>query len=192
MYGHRARQLGVTDHGADVFLLEALFTTVTNVNFDAHKLAEMIWRAATVRDRVQAAYAEAYTAQHGTAPASLDGPAAWLPEHTFDALVRQGEAIGLDARQERFGADVTALQELTLYGLKGMAAYADHALVLGKEDDSVYAFFHEALDFLAKDAYTVAELVAMTLKVGEVNLTVMEILDAIYASAKQGRPIKIG
>jgi hydroxylamine reductase len=188
MYAHRARQLGVADHAADIFVMEALFTTVTNVNFDAHKLAEQIWRAAKVRDRVQAAYTNAYTTAHGTAPAALTGAAAWTPAHTFDELVRQGEAIGLESRQDKFGADVTALQELSLYGLKGMAAYADHAYVLGKEDDAVYAFIHEALDFLAKDTYTADELVAMALKVGEVNLTVMGLLDAANTGT-YGHPV---
>jgi hydroxylamine reductase len=70
------------------------------------------------------------------------------------------------------------LQELILYGLKGTAAYADHAKVLGVEDDSVYAFFHEAMNFLTSPlASDVDALVAMAMKVGEVNLKVMGLLD---------------
>jgi len=70
------------------------------------------------------------------------------------------------------------LQELLTYGLKGMAAYADHALILGKEEDSVYAYFHEALDYLAKPDPTVDGLLGLNLKCGEVNLQVMGLLDA--------------
>jgi hydroxylamine reductase len=65
-----------------------------------------------------------------------------------------------------------------LYGLKGTAAYADHARVLGQEDPGVYATFHEALDFLAKPNPTVDELLGWALKVGELNLRVMQLLDA--------------
>jgi len=68
--------------------------------------------------------------------------------------------------------------ELLTYGLKGMAAYADHAHILGHDDDDVFAFFHEALDFLTRENLTVDELVAMNLRCGEVNLKVMELLDA--------------
>ncbi|GAG22359.1 unnamed protein product, partial [marine sediment metagenome] len=76
------------------------------------------------------------------------------------------------------GQDATGLQELLTYGLKGVAAYADHAQILGQEDDTVYAFLHESLDSLAADPISVDDLVARCLKCGEVNLRVMELLDA--------------
>jgi len=71
-----------------------------------------------------------------------------------------------------------------ILGLKGMAAYADHARILGQEDEGVYAFFHEALDFLAGgEAHTADELLGMALRCGEVNLRVMEMLDAAHTTA---------
>jgi len=73
---------------------------------------------------------------------------------------------------------VAGLQELVTYGLKGMAAYVDHAHILGVEDDGVYAFVHEAMDFLAGNPSDVDALVGMALRVGEVNLKAMEMLDA--------------
>ena len=82
-----------------------------------------------------------------------------FPPETAEALVAQGRQVGIETRKRQFGEDVTALQELILYGLKGTAAYADHAYLLGQEDDGVYAFFHEALDFLTRDRYTLDELV---------------------------------
>jgi hydroxylamine reductase len=69
------------------------------------------------------------------------------------------------------------LQEILTYGLKGTAAYAHHAMILGHEDDEVYAFFNEALNFLTRKDITVDELVAMNLKCGEINLKVMGLLD---------------
>ena len=84
---------------------------------------------------------------------------------------------------EAVGEDVAGLKGVVLYGLKGMAAYADHARILGEEDDDVYAFFHETLDFLTRNGQTAEELLGAALKVGEVNLTVMGLLDAANTGA---------
>ena len=73
---------------------------------------------------------------------------------------------------------IVGLQELVLYGLKGAAAYADHAAVIGKESPAVYATIPRRLDFLAKPQPTVDELLGWAMKVGELNLQVMELLDA--------------
>jgi hydroxylamine reductase len=188
MYAHRSRALGVRDREIDVCALEVLFTTVTNVNFDARKLVAMAWQLGGLIRRAQDAYETAFERAYGAKPATLDGPAAWVPADTYDALVRQGEAIGIESRFSKFGVDVTGLQEIITYGLKGLAAYADHALILGQEDETVYAFVHEALDFLTRDSYTVDELVGMAMKVGEVNLTVMSLLDTANTGT-YGHPV---
>lgn len=91
-------------------------------------------------------------------------------------------------RKESLREDITALQELLTYGLKGTAAYADHAMILGREDNEVYAFFHEALDFLTKEDPTVDELLGMNLRCGEVNLKVMGLLDDANTGA-YGNPV---
>jgi hydroxylamine reductase len=182
MYAHRARELGVTDRGIDVATIEALFTTVTNVDFDPERVAAWVRRISDLRDRAKAQY-EAACARAGRAPEKLGGPAAFSPAATLDGLVEQGEAVGIQTRKARLGEDVTGLQELLTYGLKGMAAYADHAQILGQEDEGVYGFFHEALSFLADEPTDVDALVAMALKCGEVNLRVMGLLDAANTGA---------
>ena len=187
MYAHRARQLGARDHEADVFTLEALFSTVTNVNFDPERLAALLRRLPWVRARVKTAYEEAARKAGGT-PEDLGGPAAWRPAGDLDGLVKQGEEIGVLSRKEKFGEDITGLQELLTYGLKGMAAYADHAQILGQEDDEVYAFFYRALDYLAKDEQTADELTTLALTCGEMNLSVMGLLDAANTGA-YGHPV---
>ncbi len=83
---------------------------------------------------------------------------------------------------------MAGLQNLILFGLKGMGAYSYHARVLGHEDDEVYAFFHEALDFLAGDPTSVDDLLGMSLKTGEVNLRVMELLDTANTGT-YGHPV---
>ena len=81
-------------------------------------------------------------------------------------------------RKEQYGPDINGLQELLIYGIKGATAYADHAQILGQEAEVIYAFFAEALSYLAEEKPTVDELLAMCLKCGEINLKIMEILDA--------------
>jgi hydroxylamine reductase len=182
MYAHRARELGVTDHEMDVFTIEALFSTVTNVNFDPERLQRCVLKAAELRDKAKGLYEEACK-KAGRTPEKLTGPAAWTPADDLEGLVKQGEGVNVTKRREALGEDVTSLQELLTYGLKGTAAYADHAQILGKEDDDVYAFFHQALNFLTRDDPTVDELVAMALKCGEVNLKVMGLLDEANTGA---------
>ena len=85
MYAHRARQGGASDPAIDGFVSEALFATLTNVNFDPERVAALIAQAASVRDRARRLYEDTCKAK-GTAPAVLEGPAAWQPAHTIDGL----------------------------------------------------------------------------------------------------------
>jgi len=187
MYAHRAHGLGVKDREADVFTVKALFATLTNVNFDPDRIRELILRAHALRERMHAAYEEACR-KAGRQPDSLAGPAAWSPAETLEDLVRQGEETTIARRKEALGEDVTGLQELLIYGIKGLAAYADHAQIMGFEDDDAYAFIHQALDYLAQEPTSVDELVAWCLKCGEMNLRAMEMLDAAHTS-HYGNPV---
>jgi len=187
MYAHRARQLGASSRNVDVFVIEALFATVTNVDFDPERLRGMLLQAAAVRDEARKLYEDA-CAKAGKTPDTLGGPAAWIPEEELDDLVAQGAEVTILNRKAALGDTVTGLQELVTYGLKGAAAYADHAHILGKDSDEVYALFHEGLDFLTKPNPTVDELVGWSLKAGEVNMKVMELLDAANTGA-YGHPV---
>ena len=162
-----ARAAGKTTRDADLFVMEGLFTTVTNVNFDPKDIAGIISRGAQLLKDMGGEF-------------ELAGD--------IDGLISQGETVGIESRMSTLGEDVTGLQELIIYGLKGTAAYADHAFVLEKEDDSVFAFFHEAMAFLLNPAPTVDELVGYALKTGEVNLTVMGLLDSANTGT-YGHPV---
>ena len=181
-YAHRARQLGAADREIDVFVIQALFTTVTNVNFDPERLGQWLTRAAEVRDKAKSLHADAVS-KAGQTPETVTGPGEWTPAGDLDGLIAQGAQVSVAKQIEAVGEDVAGLKGVVLYGLKGTAAYADHARILGQEDDEVYAFFHESLDFLAREGQTVDELLAMALRVGEVNLTVMGLLDAANTGA---------
>ncbi len=177
MYAHRASQWGRRDREVDVFVIEALFSTVTNVDFDPQRIAGLLNQAAAVRDKAKTMY-EAACAETGQTPEMLSGPAAWQPAEDLDALTSQGEEVGVIKRRTSLGEDVSGLQELITYGLKGAAAYMDHAQILGKDDPKIYATLHEALNFLVEENPTTDDLVGWALKVGELNLKVMELLDA--------------
>ncbi len=180
MYAHRAAQLGSRDEAVDRFVVEALFSTVTNVDFDPNRLETMLRDAARIRDHARKLYADA-CAKAGNLPATLDGPAQWQPADDHAGLLAEGRTVGIAARTDRQNADTVGLQELILYGLKGMAAYADHALILGKKDPAVFAFFHEALNFLTRENPSADACLAMALRCGEVNLTAMALLDTAHA-----------
>jgi hydroxylamine reductase len=186
-YAHRARQRGERERSLDEFVVQALFTTVTNVNFDAQEMETWVRRAAGVRDQAKALYENACRAQGGS-PATPVGPATWTPASDLPGLLQQGEAVSIPRRLARLGDDLTGLQELLTYGVKGTAAYADHALALGQEADSVFAFFHEALCSLAEGPVTVDALYSLCMRCGEVNLKVMGMLDAANTGA-YGHPV---
>ncbi len=177
-YAHAAARAGKRDRAIDVFVVEALFTTVTNVNFDAKSIAALVRKGQQIKEKAKALAGNP----------KLDGPAAWVPPADHKALSAEAPEKGIQARQKALGDDAAGLQELLVYGLKGMAAYADHALILGVEDEKVYAFIHEALNFLTKPDPTVDELVGYNIKCGEVNLRVMELLDKANTTA-YGHPV---
>ena len=175
-YVLRAEELGVPHREADRFVVEALFTTVTNVNFDADVVASMVRRGTEVRDRLRKDYEKA-CAKKGAEPARPEGPDVWSAPDSREDMLAEAAAIGLEERMRHEGRDVTGLKELITYGLKGTAAYLDHARILGREDPHLYLFISEALAYITSD-HSADELFAKALEVGEKNLAVMELLDA--------------
>ncbi len=178
-YAHRARRLGAIDHDVDVFVTRALFSTLTNVNFDADRIAGLVTQATDMRDKARRLYESA----GGASSEVPDGPAQFEPAADIDAMLNQAQEISIANRLNRLGDDVTGLQELLTYGIKGVAAYADHARILGKEDKDIYGFFHNALAFLADEPADVQALLEMNLRCGEINLKVMALLDAANTGA---------
>ena len=174
-YAHRARQLGKGAAEVDRFVIRALFATVTNVDFDPVRLEMHLQEAARYRDQARQLY-EGACRERGESPERLNGPTTWQPAARLEELVGQGRLVSLTSRQNGLSEDLVGLQELVLYGLKGVAAYAEHAATLGRERDDVYACFHECLDFLTQPKPGVDELLGWALRVGELNLQVMELL----------------
>ncbi|MBF0253649.1 MAG: hydroxylamine reductase [Candidatus Omnitrophica bacterium] len=154
---------GKADPGTDRFLIEGLFSTVTNVNFDPERLVGLLKEALAF------------------------GRAPYGPEASRESLVRTGQGVGLLDDPDK-DQDIRSLKEIYLYGLKGMAAYADHARILGKTDDAVSAYFTEALAHLAGSGAGVDDWVARVLELGKINLRCMEILDEAHTE-RFGHPV---
>ncbi|MDA8390095.1 MAG: hydroxylamine reductase [Gammaproteobacteria bacterium] len=172
----RARSAGIVDRELDAFLLYAVFTTLTNVNFNPVRLQELIQEAARWRSIIDARYADALPAGR-VAAGELPGPAAFEPAADRDGLLAQAALLG-PYGSSRADKDVLGLQAFILYGMKGVAAYGHHARRLGYQSDAIDARIEEMFAYLAGDPADKEDLLAHALEVGRLNLSVMELLDA--------------
>ncbi|MGD9032161.1 MAG: hydroxylamine reductase [Desulfobacteraceae bacterium] len=177
LYAVEGRKVGVTDRAANVFTAEATFSTLTNVNFDAERFQRLINHAVELRDQLR----EKVRASGGKVELE-DGPATFRPESTTDGMAKQGEEVGVKS-DPGLDPDIHSLQQTLIYGIKGVAAYADHAQILGQEDDAVYAFIHEGLAATLNKALSLEDWVGLVLKCGEINLRAMELLDKANTEA---------
>src|SRR3954469_4862279 len=168
MYAHRAAKLGASDAEIDAFTIQAIFATLTNVNFDPDRLVALIHQAIDTRAAARKLYERA-SGCAGIAIEQLSGPSAWIPAATLDCLLEQGQQVNLPVRFLIEGQEISNLKELLMYGVKGVAAYAFHALALGAGDPPSVAKIHEILDFLTHPAPTADQLLANALAVGELN-----------------------
>jgi hydroxylamine reductase len=141
------------------------------VNFDPEDIIRYIHKAVELREALKAKVKAA-----GGSVDFGDGPAAFQPAATQADMVAQGEQVGFDKDPEP-DADIRSLKHTVIFGLRGVAAYADHAQILGREDDAVYAAVHEILADTVRTDLSLNDWVARTLKVGEVNIRAMELLD---------------
>jgi len=166
-YAVEARKKGIVDSEVNIFTVEALFSTLTNVDFDADRFVVLVNKCVELRERLKARAGVSINA----------GPATFKPASARAELVKQGEGVGIKS-DPSIDPDIQSLQETLIYGLKGMAAYADHAQILGQQDDAVYAFCQEALVATLDKSLGLNDWVGLVLKCGEINLRVMELLDA--------------
>ncbi len=183
LYVVEAQKAGVKDQDVNVFLTKALFSTLTNVDFDPKRFQKLIYRSVELRELL-AAKVKAAGGRTDFAHAS----ASFKPETTIEGLVSQGRKVVERVPDVTVNPDVQSLQDILLFGLKGVAAYADHAGILGRSDDSVYMFMAEALAAMTGTERGLEDWVGLVLKCGEVNLKAMEILDAANTGS-YGHPV---
>jgi hydroxylamine reductase len=168
----QAHKAGITDKEVNSFTCSALFSTLTNVNFDQKYFLETIPRAVKLREDFKSRIEARGVKVDSSSPAAV-----FQPTDTIEGLLSQASGIGLKADPEE-NADIRSLKHTLLFGVKGVAAYTDHAQALGQEDDAVYAFIHEALSSLTNKEISVNDRIGLVLKCGEINLRAMELLDA--------------
>ena len=166
------RLVGINDADINRFSSKAIFSTLTNVNFDPTRLEILIREAVEKREILKGQITRA------GGNILFDDPATtFQPATDIAGLVQQGEEVGLPIDWDR-DQDVRSLQETTLYGIRGVAAYADHAAILGQEDDEIYASLQEKLTKLTDKSLSLQDWVGLALDTGKTNLRAMELLDA--------------
>ncbi len=176
------RKVGISDGDVNVFTVKAAFSTLTNVDFDPGRFQDLIDQAVKNRENLKVKVKEA-----GGNIDSPDGPAAFFPQSAMEDLVKQGEQVGIKTYPAD-NPDILSLKHTVLYGIKGVSAYADHAYILGQEDESVYAYVHEGLAAIQRTDLNLDDWVGLTLRCGEAAFKAMELLDAGNTGA-YGHPV---
>ena len=172
LYAVEGRKVGVVDPEVNDFTCKGLFSTLTNVNFDPNRFVQLIQRCVALRENLK----EKVKAAKGKVDFQ-EGPATFKPATSLEELLKQGEAVGIKS-DSTIDPDILSLQHILIFGIKGVAAYADHAQILGQKDDKVYAFIHEGLATTLRKDLSLNDWVGLVLKCGEINLRAMELLDA--------------
>lgn len=170
-YATALRALGQPDEHAAARSAEWMFTTLTNVNFNATAFQRYIADAYAFELELK----ERYEATGGP---ELTGAAQFVPATGMAGLLAQAPLVRVDADIDVLGGDVVGVRNLNLYGLKGTCAYAHHAHVLGHRTDETDAGIESALAFLGNPPTDLDALLAHAMTLGQVNLKVMEMLDA--------------
>ncbi|MDY0296743.1 MAG: hydroxylamine reductase [Acidobacteriota bacterium] len=165
----RAREMGIHDPKADKFVYDGLFMTITNANFDDDRIIAAVREGLQIRDDLKKTVAGA----GGRLPADVHESVTWYAD-TVAAFEAKNSAIGVLATENE---DVRSLRELTIYGLKGLAAYTEHAYNLGFEQDELCAFMQRALAATTDDNLGIDELIALVMETGKYGVDAMALLD---------------
>ncbi len=182
LYAHEGRRSGVTDQEVNRFTAEALFSTLTNVNFDPDRFVGFINQAVKLREQMLEKVKEAGGNYDFSVPVASFQPAA-----DMSGMIQQGEEMG-QPWNRNLPEDIVSLQQTMYFGIKGISAYAHHASVLGREDDSIYAYLHEGLAALSNPDLSMDDWLGLVFKCGEINLKTMELLDTANTGA-YGSPV---
>ncbi len=175
IYTTTARKAGIEKPGINKFIVDSLFATITNGNFDKKVFIAKIQEGLEMRNKLRLELEEKGIFPEGP----LHESAEWQA-FTPDEFERKAQTIGVLSTKNE---DVRSLRELIIYGVKGMAAYTEHAWNLGHEDPSLYSFMQDALVATTRDDLTVDELVSLVMETGKHGVTAMALLDKANTSA---------
>ncbi|APH17186.1 hydroxylamine reductase [Clostridium sporogenes] len=197
IYSSQAREIGLNTGEADKFIVESLFSTITNANFDCKALNARVQKGLKIRQNLKDAIIKAggsYNSKENKSWTSkflsvlgikndkdekeIHDAAVWAANNPED-FKKKAETVGVLATENE---DIRSLRELLTYGLKGMAAYLEHANNLGYDEDSIHAFMAKALVATLDDTLSADELTALVLECGKYGVDVMALLDKANTS----------
>jgi len=187
----KAKEFELTNNKAGLFIAKSLFSTITNANFDNTRFIVLIKEALKIREQAQAKFLKAYKEKKGKDfEEKVDDSATWYSNDEKD-FEEKAKKVGVLSTQNE---DVRSLRELLVIGLKGLAAYIDHAAVLDYQKEKLYTFIAEALDSTTKEL-SIEEMIEMVMKAGKFSVEAMALLDKANTST-YGNPeiskVKIG
>lgn len=173
----KAEDKGIKAPEVNSFICEALFSTLTNVNFDPERIANYIQKTIELREKLKS---EAKITE-------VSEIASFKPKENMEDLIKQGEELELIPEKFK-DQDIFSLKLAVLYAIKGISAYAYHASKLGKEDEKIYKYIKTALVKIYKNGLSLEDWINIALEAGEINFRVMEILDNANTEAF-GHPV---
>jgi hydroxylamine reductase len=178
VYGEKLKEMGAAERSNDEFITQSLFATITNANWDNARFMALIQEGLNRRDRVREKFLAAYKKKNGR---DFDGPLPDAATWTGDpaAFAEKAKTVGVMATKDE---DVRSLRQLLTIGLKGIAAYTDHAAILGFEKNEINDFIMEALASTTKDL-SVDEMIGLVMKAGETAVASMALLDEANTTA---------
>ena len=198
IYSVRARENGIVNKKVDTFIMESLFATITNANFDRNVFITRIREGLSLREEIKGQLLKAGIKLSDKGENSnwlkkifntfgfgkeeelnLPDAAVWFSNDLKEFNEKAGKVGVLSTENE----DVRSLRELLIYGLKGMAAYAKHANNLGYDDEGLHAFTQKGLASTLDDTLSVDELVALVLECGKYGVDAMALLDKANTSS---------
>jgi hydroxylamine reductase len=173
VYGEKLKQLGQANRENDEFIVKGLFATITNANWDDPRFIAMIREGLKRRDALKAKFLAAYKAKNGKDFAeALPDAATWFSDDPA-AFAEKSKSVGVLSTEND---DVRSLRNIVIIGLKGVAAYAEHAAVLGFKDPAIFDAIMEGLASTTKDL-SVDDMIGLVMKTGEAAVNAMALLD---------------
>lgn len=173
-YAAQARGMGIVRKDCDEFIMQSLFSTITNANFDRDFFVARIQQGLILREEIK----QEILRSGGMAPENLTDGATWTASP--DEFETKAMFVGVLATEDE---DVRSLRELLTYGVKGIAAYAEHANTLQHKEEGIFAFIEKALAATLDDTLTVSDLLALVLEAGRFGVAAMALLDEANTSS---------
>lgn len=165
----RLKEKGYGSVELDRFVVESLFMTITNANFDKSRFVKRIKQAQLLRDQLSTVFVS-----KGGNLDDINFEGAFWKSDSEAEMDEKSKSVGVLATED---VDIRSARELVIYGLKGLAAYAEHAYNLGFEDSEIYAFVHKALDATTDNSLTLTDLTKLVTETGAFGVKVMALLD---------------